>query len=143
GRGWFDGPVAFGRVQVRVTHAGGDDFHQSLTWTRCGYWHLLNDEGLAEFLDHCCLHSFSIGHDGPPGATKDSETSFIWIEGMWVANGERLQLVSQQGHEPESATPVCPHLGNALRWATSSATDRTVSPGLPEQPFLSKSCRKR
>src|SRR4029077_20486086 len=50
-RNRFDRPVAFRGVQIGVTHAGGDNFYQSLSRAQGGHWNFLNDEGLAEFFD--------------------------------------------------------------------------------------------
>ena len=56
GRVGLDRPVALGRVQIGVAHAGRGDLHEDLArsdrWDRC----LLNDQRLAECADDGRLH---------------------------------------------------------------------------------------
>jgi hypothetical protein len=38
----FDWPITVGRVQIRVAHSGGADFHERLPRSGCGDWHFSN-----------------------------------------------------------------------------------------------------
>ena len=58
-----DGSAPRGRVEVGVADAAGDEPHERLAGLRVGELELLDDEGLAELLQHggAHLHSGSYG----------------------------------------------------------------------------------
>ena len=66
GQSWLERPVSLGRVQVGVAHSTGDHLYKSFSRAWDGYLNFLNDEGLAEFLHHCCFHSCWVCHDCCP-----------------------------------------------------------------------------
>src|ERR1700722_695097 len=59
----LDGPVALCGVQIGMAYASGDNFYKGLPGPGCWYGDFLHDKGLAELLNHCCLHGFGDGHD--------------------------------------------------------------------------------
>jgi len=52
----LDRPVTLHRVQIRVADPAGDQLDQRLSGGRGRHRNSLDDQVLAELLDHCCLH---------------------------------------------------------------------------------------
>lgn len=60
----FDGPIAFGRMQIGMTDTGRRDLHENLSTSHIWHGRFFDDQRLAKGADHCRLHGFL--HDVSP-----------------------------------------------------------------------------
>src|ERR1700745_1815947 len=61
-KAWLDWLITVGGMQVGVTNSAGDDFHESLPWSRRKDGEFSNHQRRAKFLDDGCFHFFWNGH---------------------------------------------------------------------------------
>src|SRR5580704_349609 len=74
-RGWLDGPVAVGSMQICVTYSSGKHFYQCLPWPRRWDWNFAHDQRLAKFFNNCRFHSFFDWHSSSPSYWKCHNSS--------------------------------------------------------------------